>query len=94
VESQNHHHHHLLHPKLRTDEEQHPRPESQKLEQKLAQEPQAQDSRTQRQGVRPQVYPGTVEAESVAQKCDTGSEHMATVNEHVCHPKQCPRSHK
>jgi hypothetical protein len=68
VESQNHHHHHhqLLHPELRTDEEQHPRPECQKLEQKLAQDPQALDGRIQKQGVRPQVCPGTVGASQLS----------------------------
>jgi hypothetical protein len=90
VESQNHHHQKLLHPELRTDEEQYPRPECQKLEQKLVQEPQAQDGRTQRQGVRPQVCPRTVEAESAEQKCGTSSEHMAADDEHAYHPIQCP----
>jgi hypothetical protein len=99
VESQNHHHHHhhhhqLLRPKLRTDEVQYPRPESQRLEQVLAQDPQALDGRTQRQGVRPQVCPGTVEAESAEQKCDTDSEHTTTVGEHADHTERCPRSHK
>jgi hypothetical protein len=71
VESQNHHHHHqLLRPELRTNEEQYPRPECQILEQVLAQDPQALDGRTQRGGVRPQVCPRTVEAESAQQKCE------------------------
>jgi hypothetical protein len=96
VESQNHHHHQqqLLHPKLRTDEEQYPQPECQKLEQKLAQDPQALDGRTQRQGLRPQVCPGTREAELATQKCDIDSEHTAAVDGHADHPKWCPRSHK
>jgi hypothetical protein len=94
VESQNHHHHQLLHPELRTDEEQYPRPECQILEQVLAQDPQALDGRTQRGGVRPQVCPGTVEAESVEQKCDTDSEHNAAIDEHADHPVRCPRCHK
>jgi hypothetical protein len=95
VESQNHHHHHqLLRPELRTDEEQYPRPESQILEQVLAQDPQALDGRTQRQGVSPQVCPGTMEAESAEQKCDTDSEHKAAIDEHADHPERRPRSHK
>jgi hypothetical protein len=95
VESQNHHHHHqLLCPKLQTNEEQYPWPECQILEQVLAQDPQALDGRTQRGGERPQVCPGTKEAESDEQKCDTDSEHMVAVDEHVDHPIRCPRSHK
>jgi hypothetical protein len=94
VESQNHHHHQLLRPELRTNEEQYPRPECQRLEQVLAQDPQALDGRTQRGGVRPQVCPRTVDAESAEQKCDTYSEHKAAVDEHADHPVRFPRSHK
>jgi hypothetical protein len=94
VEFQNHHHHQLLRPELRTDEEQYPRPKCQILEQELAQDPQALDDRTQRGGVRPQVCPRTVEAESAEQKCDTNSEHKAAVDEHADHPVRCPQSHK
>jgi hypothetical protein len=96
VESQNHHHHHhqRLHPELRTDEGQYPRLECQILEQVLAQDPQALDGRTQSGGVRPQVCPGTMEAESAEQKCDTDSEHKAAVDKHTDHPERCPRSHK
>jgi hypothetical protein len=32
------------------------------------------------------VCPGTVEAKSAEQKCDTDSEHKAVVDEHADHP--------